>query len=303
MAVNKTIQYGLLLVFLTAVISGFSIFINSFAIKGFDSSVFTFAKNIVVAILLFAVIFAVKEYQSIKNLTQKQWMNLAAIGLIGGSIPFLLFFKGLQMTTGTTASFIHKILFAFSTILAVTLLREKLDKKMVFGAILVLAGTYFMIRPDFKFSIGEIFILVAVIFWAFENILAKKVLSELSGNVVAWGRMFFGSIFIFAYLLITGKQGIIFSMNSGQYFWVIISAILLLLYVMTYYNGLKILRVSTSTAILSIGAPITSILSWAFGSGALSIYDCLGMLMMIGGAIVIAFYEINNSKSMFSLEL
>ena len=47
---------GLLLVFLTAVISGFSIFINSYGVKGFDSSVFTFSKNIVVALFLFSII-------------------------------------------------------------------------------------------------------------------------------------------------------------------------------------------------------------------------------------------------------
>src|SRR3989338_8794652 len=93
---------GLMLVFFTAIISGFSIFVNSFGVKGFDSSVFTFSKNAVVAILLFAIILGLGNFSELKTLKKRQRLQLAAIGLIGGSVPFLLYFKGLQMAAGAT---------------------------------------------------------------------------------------------------------------------------------------------------------------------------------------------------------
>ena len=117
---------GVFLVISTAVISGFAIFINSYAVKDIDSSLFTFLKNIVVALLLFAVILGIREYRELRELTRKQWMQLAAIGLIGGSIPFLLFFRGLQMTAGATSAFLHKTLFIFVAIFALLFLKEKL---------------------------------------------------------------------------------------------------------------------------------------------------------------------------------
>src|SRR3989344_2164661 len=170
--INK--KNGLLLVFITAIISGFSIFINSFAVKGFDSSVFTFSKNIVVALLLFSVLLFFGQFQELKRLSAKQWGQLALIGLIGGSIPFLLFFKGLQLTTGQTSAFIHKTIFIYVTVFAVIFLKEKLTYKHLIAASLLLAGNFLLILPDFNFSTGHLLILSATIFWAAENALAKQ---------------------------------------------------------------------------------------------------------------------------------
>ena len=93
-----TYQKGIFLVILTAIVSGFSIFINSFAVKGFDSSVFTFSKNVAVALFLFAVLYGFGQWQELKTLKRKHWIQLFIIGLVGGSLPFLLFFKGLQLS-------------------------------------------------------------------------------------------------------------------------------------------------------------------------------------------------------------
>jgi len=287
MAMNK----GILFVVITAIVSGFSIFLNSFAVKGFDSSVFTFTKNTVVAILLFTLIYAISKCSEIKSLRKKHWKDLMIIGLIGGAIPFILFFKGLQMSTGTMGSFIHKILFIFATVLAVFFLKEKPGKWMIIGGLGILTGTYLMIRPDFNLSMGHVLIFIAVVFWSVENILAKKALHDLSGNIVALGRMFFGSLFILIYLVFTGKAQMIFSMSSDQYVWIIITSLLLLVYVISYYNGLKNITVTAATAILSLGAPITALLSLAYGTGKISVYDSIGILLMIVGSVLIIYHS------------
>ena len=276
---------GLLLVFFTAVVSGFSIFINSFGVKGFDSSVFTFSKNVVVALFLFSIIIFLNQFNELKKLDRRHWLQLAGIGLIGGSIPFLLFFKGLQMATGTAAGFIHKTMFVYAAVFALLFLKEKLTKGLFFGALLLLAGNYFMIRPDFNLSLGIVFIFIATVLWAAENILAKYVLKELSGTVVAFGRMFFGSLFILVFLLATGKAALVFSMSYNQYLWIALTSIFLLLYVFTYYNGLKAVKVTTASCILALGAPITTLLSFVFNGTAISLYEGLGMLLIVLGVI------------------
>ncbi len=276
---------GLLLVFFTAIVSGFSIFINSFGVKGFDSSVFTFSKNAVVALFLFSIIIFLKQFNELKKLNKKHWLQLIGIGFIGGSIPFLLFFKGLQMATGTAAGFIHKTIFAYVAIFALLFLKEKMTKGMLIGALLLLIGNYFMIMPDFNFSFGNALIFAATILWAAENTLAKYVLRELSGTVVAFGRMFFGSLFILMFLLITGKAPVIFSMTYMQHLWILLTAAFLLIYVFTYYNGLKLVKVTTASCILALGAPITTLLGFAFNGAAISLYEGLGMLLIVMGVI------------------
>ena len=102
-------EKGLGLVLGTAVISGVSIFLNKFGVGGMDPAVFTTAKNVLVAVFLISTLLALKEWKTLKSLSGKAWGQLALIGLIGGSIPFLLFFTGLQMTSAAQAGFLHTL--------------------------------------------------------------------------------------------------------------------------------------------------------------------------------------------------
>jgi len=162
------------------------------------------------------------------------------------------------------------------------------------GTILLLIGTYFMVRPDIKLSDGIILVLISVIFWSVEYLLSKKLLSkaskDISGNIVAWGRMFFGSFFILLFLFATGKSSMIWSMNLGQYYWIIISSVLLLLYVITFYNGLKGTTLIKATAILTLGGPVTVILSWMMNGYVVTLFDALGIILTLLGVLLIAYY-------------
>ena len=282
-----TYQKGIFLLILTAIVSGFSIFINSFAVKGFDSSVFTFSKNVVVSLFLLAVLYGFGQWQELKTLKRKHWIQLFIIGLVGGSLPFLLFFKGLQLSSGSSSAFIHKLLFIFVAMFAALFLKEKLTKPLVAGISLLMAGNFFMIFPDFQLSQGLMLVLGATVLWAAENTYAKKVLQDVSGTMVAFGRMFFGSLIILIYLAVTGKAPIILAMSLQQYAWIALTSILLMLYVLSFYNGLKHIKVSTAACILALGSPITTLLAFAFQGTMVSLMQAAGMLFIGAGAALI----------------
>lgn len=277
---------GLMLVLATAVISGFSIFLNKFGISGINSSVFTFAKNVVVSLLLLSIVLAFGRLKELKQLTKKQWSLLAAVGLIGGSIPFLLFFKGLQMTSSATGSLIHKTLFVFVAVLAVLFLKEKLNKSIIAAAALLIAGNFFLLGINtISFDIGTLLILAATALWACENVLSKHILGSLSGNVVAFGRMFFGSMFILAFLATTGQLNIVAELTATQLWWILATSLLLLGYVVTWYNGLKSVNVTIATSILTLGAPITVLLNFAAGS-SITLHQISGIVMVAAGVFI-----------------
>ena len=281
---------GILLVLFTALVSGFSIFLNSYAVKGLDSSVFTFSKNIVVAVLLFAAILGFGKLNELRMLSKKQWLQLVAIGFVGGSIPFLLFFRGLQLTTGTTGSFVYRTLFIWVALLAVIFLKEKLSKGLLIGAGLLLAGNFVILQPKMTYSTGILLIAAATLFWAVENIWSKHLLKEVSGTVVALGRMFFGSIFIFAFLAFTGKAGTVFSMSWQQYSWILVTAAFLFLYVLSYYNGLATIDASVAASILVLGSPITTLLDFSLRGTAVSVGTAIGSLLIIGGVVSVLWF-------------
>jgi drug/metabolite transporter (DMT)-like permease len=258
---------GLILVFSTAIISGFSIFINKYSVSVINPYIFTFLKNAMVALMLSSLILLIKDWKLFSTLTKKQWLQLLLIGLIGGSIPFLLFFKGLSLTSAAQGAFIHKTMFVYAAILAVIFLKEKISKEFLLGALLLLFGSLISLKAlPSSFGKGDLFILLATILWAIENLISKYVLKELPAGIVAWGRMFFGSFFIVIYLVLTSQIGLIGNLGLNQIFWTFITSILLFGYVFTWYSGLKYLPLSIATAILIFGSPITTFLSLISGA-------------------------------------
>ena len=281
----------MMFVFFTALVSGVSIFINKFGMKGIDSTVFTFMKNIMVSLFLIAAIIGLREIKSLKTLSGKDWLSLVLIGLIGGSIPFVLFFKGLQLSSGAIGAFIHKTMFIFVGILAVFFLKERLSRKIFIPAVLLLAGNFLLLKiTSFELSAGALMIFIATIFWSVENIISKKILNTIEPKVLAFGRLFFGSLFIMAYMAITGTFSSIFTLSYAQFAWIIITTPLLFLYVLTWYSGLKLINTTTATSILLLGSPITTLLSIIFLSASLTIAHAFRMLLILTGIITMVIF-------------
>jgi len=274
---------ALSLVFLTAIISGFSIFINKFGVGFGNSNIFAFLKNLAVALIFIGIIIFLKKLPSIKALKIKEWGKLVLIGLVGGSIPFLLFFKGLSLTSSAQGSLIHKTMFVFVAVLAFYFLKEKISKGFIIGAVFLLIGNALILRNfNFDFSQGDLLILLATIFWAVENVISKKALKNIDSDIVAWGRMFFGSVFICLYLFFIGQFSLLFETRIEQIGWVAVTATLLFLYVLTWYRGLKETPVHVATAILLIGSPITTILNLIYGAQIGTQEIISGLLIIIG---------------------
>ncbi len=278
---------GLILIFSTALISGFSVFLNKYGASVGDPYIFAFLKNSLVALFLSALVLGWRDRAALRSLSPKQWGGLLLVGLIGGSVPFLLFFKGLSLTSAAQGSFVHKSMFIFISVLAVWLLKEKLNKNFILGGLLLMAGNLFILKKlAFQFGWGDLLVLMAVLLWAGENILSKHLLKKLSGNIVAWGRIFFGAIFIFVFLALSGQLAKVASATPTQWFWIIITAVLLLGYNLTWYNGLKNVPVSLASAILLLGSPITTLLT-IIASGKIVFKDIFSSILIISGLVLI----------------
>jgi len=264
---------GILLILSTALISGVAIFINRFGIKNFNPYFFTGFKNLIVALFLISIVLSLGEFKKIKKLTKNQWLQLVFIGLVGGSLPFLLFFKGLSLTTGPEAGLIHKLIFIPVILLSFVFLREKINKSLLIGAGLLILGNIFLLKFNFSnlvFDKGDLLILGAILFWSVEQVISKNALKAISPRIVALGRMGFGTGFIFIYLFFSNQ--INFALSLQQISWTIFTAIFLLGYVLTWYTGLKYVKLSKAVCILALGAPVTTLLALDFNLGILLIF-------------------------------
>ncbi|MCX6802853.1 MAG: DMT family transporter [Candidatus Diapherotrites archaeon] len=285
---------GIALVLLTAIISGFSIFLNAFAVKGIEPVLFTALKNSLVAVMLLSLLLLLKNKNLHKILDKRIFGTLVLIGLVGGSIPFALFFIALQSANAALAGFIQKTLFVFATLFAVILLKEKIDWKFLAGAFLLLAGNALLFSPSLAFSVPVILILIATVFWGLENVISKHALEklDLDGSAIAFGRMFFGALFLLAFLSFTGQISLAATLSIQQIGWIVLTSVLLFGYVFTYYNGLKILPVHKATSVLLLAQPITAILSFAFLGTQIGLVEGAGLLLISIGAFSIAGFSV-----------
>jgi len=275
---------GFYFIFATAVVSGFAIFVNKIGVTGIDAGVYTLGKNLVAAVLLFSLVFGIGKFSELKKLKKKEWIRLATIGFFGGSVPFLLFFTGLQMTSAARGAFIHKSMFIYIAILAAFFLREKLGKKILIPACLLLAGNALFLNLPMGLGTGDALILLATLFWAVEITISKHTLRSISPAIVGFGRMFFGAIFLLVYLVITGGLS-----NSAPLIenwpWLLLTGSILFLYVATFYTGLKTVKAHVAASILLLGSPITTLLSAIFLEGTLSLSHIMGTLLIISGVV------------------
>lgn len=296
--VPHTRGWGVGMALITAIISGFAIFTNSYGVaswaeSGVSSGPYTTAKNLVAALFLGGLLFAMSRRHSedgfTRPTTRSQWLGLAAVGLIGGSVPFLLFFEGLARATSTQAAFIHKTLIIWVAILAVSLLRERLGFAHVAALGLLVWGQVSLAGgiTDLGLGSGELMVLAATLMWSVEVIIAKRLLSTLSALTVGTARMSLGIAVLVAYGIATGAFGGLAGLGWSQWGWALFTGLVLFGYVATWYAGLARAQAIDVTAVLVFGAVITAALQSGFNGVDLATQGRGLILLTIGTAIFV----------------
>jgi drug/metabolite transporter (DMT)-like permease len=288
---GRLVGPGLFLVFLTALISGVSTFVNSYALAGTNSDAFVTVRNLAVAVMIVPVAFIGSRAASAR-LGRADWSRLVAIGLVGGAIPFLLFFRGIQLASAaggaTTASFFYRTLFLMATVLGVVVLRERLRWRVALGAGLLLGGSYLMLSLTSPvLTDGSLYVVAATALWAVEYTISKRALQNLPSGTVALGRMGIGSLALLGYLGFTSQLGAIPAMTGNDWLWVLISAAFLMAFVATWYAGLKWVELGTATSILVLGYPVTFLLGVLARGSGFTMGQALGVGVVVAGVAAI----------------
>lgn len=270
-SIPTTVAWGIALALCTAVISGVSVWVNSLGVRAVpDAAVYTTLKNGVAAVILLGALTRLPAAER-RRPTRREWRRLLLIGVIGGSIPFVLFFTGLTQMTAPGAAFIHKTMFVWVALLAVPFLGERLGMLQVLAMAGLLGGQLLLAPPDLAgagWGTGETLIAMATLMWAAEVVIAKRLLGSLPSPVVGAGRMGIGFALLVGYLAVTGGLAGIASVSAEGWAFVLLTGLLLSGYVATWMAALQRAPASAVTAVLVLGAVITTILG-ALGRGAL----------------------------------
>jgi drug/metabolite transporter (DMT)-like permease len=284
---------GIALAFVTAVISGVSIYVNSLAVKHFtDQTVYTTAKNGVAGLLLLLVLWSVRRRSPQRRRKPLPPANVAVpafllLALIGGSVPFVLFFEGLARAQATQAAFIQKSLVIWVAILAVPLLHERFRVWHAVAIALLIAGQAWIVGSAGKvaFGQGEAMILGATLLWSVEIVYVKRLLDTYDSHLLAAVRMGLGTVLLLIWLALTGKLHALTALTAEQWRWVALTGVLLTGYVGTWYGALARAQAIDVTAVLVFGVVITALLAGTADSAPVSVP---GVLLIVAGSGLVA---------------
>jgi len=283
--IPRGLDWGLALAFAAALISGLAIYLNAFAVKQLpDAAVYTTLKNAVAAIVLVAVAMGLGTARDVRAIERRRWPALLTVGVIGGSIPFILFFTGLAQASAPSAAFIQKTLFIWVGLLAVPFLGERLGIAPLVAIAALLVGQLILLPPaGIVWGTGETLILAATLFWAVETVIVKRLLGSIPSHVVATFRMVVGLVVLGGYLAVSGKLGVVLALNPAQWSWALLTGVILAAYVGTWFAALQRAPASVVTSVLVLGAVVTGILS-AVSKGAAPGPSVVGGYLLILGA-------------------
>ena len=132
--------YALLSAFFAALTAIFA----KVGLANVNSNLATAIRTIVVVVLIWLIVFFRNEYKGIGELSQRNWIFLGISGLATG-LSWIFYFKALQKGEVSKVAGVDKLSLALTIILALLFLGETLTWKTSVGAVLIIAGTLFLI--------------------------------------------------------------------------------------------------------------------------------------------------------------
>ncbi|MGO9457418.1 MAG: DMT family transporter [Acidimicrobiales bacterium] len=297
---------GVAVAAITAVVSGLSIFVNSYGVHDFTSpAVYTTAKNLVSTLLLAGVMAAavwagrrsasptsLSRYMSAPGARRPDsvaaWLGLAYVGIVSGGLAFILFFDGLADTTAAPAAFWRDTLVVWVALLAIPVLHERIRWWNAAAVILLIGGEVALSGGIGQLAAdrGELLVLGATLLWAVEVVVAKLLLRDLAPGTLALVRMGVGSVTLVVYLAATGALHSLLGLDARQLGWALLTGALLAVYVGTWITALARARALDVTSVLVGSALVTWVLELAAGT-ATPTPDAYGLLLIAAGVILV----------------
>jgi drug/metabolite transporter (DMT)-like permease len=299
--IPRTRAWGIAMALVTTVTSGFAVYLNAFGVRawkdtGASSATYTTMKNLVAALVLVVLAAAlsrtgwrddpVREGSSPAS-RRRVGAGLVLVGIIGGAVPFLLFFEGLSRASTTQAALIHKSLVIWVALLAVPLLREKVRPVHVAAIALIVAGQVAMAGgiSGLGFGVGELMIFGATLLWSLEVVVAKRLLHVVPALTTAVARMAIGSAVLVGFVVLSGGLGQLGALEVRHWLWAVATGAVLSLFVATWYLGLARAQAVDVTAVLVFAVVITSALEAGFSGGTLP--SPLGIGLVTAGVALV----------------
>ena len=261
-----------------------------------------FIGNLIAFILLLIIYQRQWRWQNLKQISFKSWLVLTLVAVLGTVIVPTLIFTALAITNVNNVVLIGQIDTPLVLALSVWLLKSRVNKWVIWGAIISFIGvtlTVLLRSPEagessvmsMTLGRGELLTIIAAIFKAVANLISKVSLREIPLGIFSVFRMFLGTIIFFVLASwLYGMEHFIDVASPFLWQWMLLySAVIVVGGQLLWFSGLK-LSSASEVSLATAFNPIAGILAAYFILG-----EAPTIAQYIGGTIIllgIAFNQI-----------
>ncbi|MBQ8312299.1 MAG: EamA family transporter [Clostridia bacterium] len=128
----------------SAVFAALTSILAKIGISGVNSNLATAIRTVVVVLMSWGMVFITGTQSGITEISRKSWLFLILSGLATGA-SWLCYYKALQLGEASKVVPIDKLSVVITLVLAFVFLHEQFTTKSFIGAVLITAGTLFMV--------------------------------------------------------------------------------------------------------------------------------------------------------------
>ncbi|WP_375509823.1 DMT family transporter [uncultured Nostoc sp.] len=253
-----------------------------------------FVGNLCALIVMLPIYRRQWNKKALQQLSKKDWLALIAVAILSGALVPGLIFQALALTGVNNIILIGRLEPPLAMALSVWLLKERVNRWEVVGAIAAFVGVTLtiLLQPSqtatinmgvLRLGIGELLAAIAAVASVVSTIILKEWLSDIPAGILSIFRTALGTvIFFFSALVLYGSDHFMNVFSPFLWQWMLVYAAVIVVLGQSFW--LKGLRASTVSA-ASLAGSFTPIV------GILAAYLVLGEVptfaQYIGGSLIL----------------
>ena len=128
---------------LSAVFAAFTAILAKVGIKDVSSNLATAIRTVIILLVAWGIVIITGEHKGLQSVSKYSMLFLVLSGIATG-LSWLFYFKALQMGQASKVAPVDKLSLVLTMLLAVVILKEKLNLLTILGAGLITLGTVFV---------------------------------------------------------------------------------------------------------------------------------------------------------------
>lgn len=216
------------------------------------------------------------------------WKYIVGITIFNGVSFYALYFTALKYTTPGNAAIISLLEILTSFLFFNVILKEKISKEYILGALLMIIGAGIVLAPNFAgINIGDFLILATTLIAPVGNMFQQRARKIASAETIVFLRNLLAAPIIFLFAFLFGQHATFADIQVSLLFLLINGIVLLGFSKLLWVEGIHRMSVTKAMALQGAGPLVTLLAAWALLSQVPTIWQMASLIPLLLGVLLL----------------